>query len=65
MMKTKEIFLCTIDREDGELVTLSLAPVNFEGLLKLADVLDDAKISSFTPKYTARLIRRYLGVEDA
>lgn len=63
-MKTKEIFLCTIDGEDGELVALSLAPVDFEGLLKLADVLDDAKISTFTSKYAACLIRRYLGVGE-
>ena len=32
-MKAKKIFLCTIDEEDGELVTLRMAPVDLCALL--------------------------------
>ena len=32
-MKAKKIFLCTIDEEDGELVTLRMAPVDLFALL--------------------------------
>ena len=41
-MKAKKIFLCTIDEEDGELVTLRMAPVDLCALLALADEMDDA-----------------------
>lgn len=39
-MKTEKRFVCTIDEEDGELVTLKMAPVDLVALLKLADELD-------------------------
>ncbi len=34
------MFLCTIDEEDGELVTLKMAPVDLVALLELADEMD-------------------------
>lgn len=36
-MKTRKMFSCTIDEEDGELVTFKMAPVNLCALLALAD----------------------------
>ena len=39
-MKTREMFLCTIDREDGELVTFRLAPVDLGKLLGMANDVD-------------------------
>lgn len=39
-MTTREMFLCTIDKEDGELVTLRLAPVDLGKLLEMANEID-------------------------
>lgn len=36
-MKTKKMFLCTIDEEEGELVTLKMSPVDLCALLELAE----------------------------
>ena len=40
-MKIEKIFLCTIDEEDGELVTLRMAPADLCALLRLADELEE------------------------
>lgn len=74
-MKTEKMFLCTIDEEDGELVTLKMAPVDLCALLALADELEeDACWEVQTPGDTSgawRLkdacdrIREALGVHDA
>ena len=40
-MKVEKRFLCTIDEEDGELVTLRVAPVDLCALLRLADELEE------------------------
>ena len=75
-MKTEKMFLCTIDEEDGELVTLKMAPVNLCALLALADEIERKSNDGTTnpdpmrPLATsldlfgyARCIRDALGVE--
>ena len=70
------MFLCTIDEEDGELVTLKMAPVNLCALLALADEIERKSNDGTTnpdpmrPLATsldlfgyARCIRDALGVE--
>ena len=70
------MFLCTIDEEDGELVTLKMAPVNLCALLALADEIERKSNDGTTnpdpmrPLSTsldlfgyARCIRDALGVE--
>ena len=73
-MKTREIFLCTIDKEDGELVTFRLVPVDLCALLELADECGDAsrayagdghELTSRQFANVARRIRDALGVRDA
>lgn len=68
------MFLCTIYEEDGELVTLRMAPVDLCALLALADELEeDACWEVQTPgdtsgawrlKDTCDRIREALGVSD-
>lgn len=68
-MKTKKMFLCTIDEEDGELVTLKMAPVDLCALLRLADELEREGLAGWASgpvnvgEY-ASLIREELGVES-
>lgn len=68
-MKSEKRFLCTIDEEDGELVTLRVAPIDFCALLELADEMDmDAGCHAYVDDYDvyeyARRIREALGVSD-
>lgn len=71
-MKTEKRFVCTIDEEDGELVTLKMAPVDLVALLKLADELDTCSVDRLNHRGEpdrlpgreyARRIRDALGVE--
>lgn len=71
-MKTEKRFVCTIDEEDGELVTLKMAPVDLIALLKLADELDTCSVDRLnhlgeadrlTGREYAERIRGALGVE--
>ena len=39
-MTTREMFLCAIDKEDGGLITLKMAPVNLNALLTVAETMD-------------------------
>ena len=66
-VKSEKRFLCTIDEEDGELVTLRVAPLDFCVLLELADEMDmDAGCHAYVDDYDmyeyARRIREALGV---
>ena len=68
-MKTKKRFLCTIDEEDGKLVTLKMAPVDLCTLLRLADELEREGLACWASgpvnvgEY-ARRIREALGAND-
>lgn len=70
-MKTEKRFVCTIDEEDGELVTLKMAPVDLVALLKLADdmerIADGNRLTGMMSIVRARSwadgIRKALGVE--
>lgn len=71
-MKTEKRFVCTIDEEDGELVTLKMAPVDLVALLKLADELDTCAVDRLNHlgeadrlpgREYAERIRGALGVE--
>ncbi len=68
-MKTKKRFLCTIDEEDGEFVTLKMVPVDLCALLALADEMDhaDSEVgwTDDAMPHFARRIREALGVHDA
>lgn len=71
-MKIEKRFVCTIDEEDGELVTLKIAPVNLGALLKLADemeqIADGNRLTGMMSIGRARSwadsIREALGVES-
>lgn len=73
-MKTKKMFLCTIDEEDGELVTLKMAPVDLDALLALADEMQghadaedyggDGRINAGCLWSYADRIREALGASD-
>lgn len=65
-MKTKKMFVCTIDEEDGELVTLKLAPVDLQALLALADEMEQetGSVCGVCMGKSARRIREALGVES-
>lgn len=73
-MKTKEIFLCTIDGKDGELIRLRLAPVDLKALLELADEISSTSCDKVDGELTvdlitvwgwAQAIREALGVQNA
>ena len=66
-MKTEKRFLCTIDEEDGELVTLKMALVDLCALLRLADELEGEGLAGWASGPVnvgsyARRIREVLGV---
>ena len=69
-MKTKKMFLCTIDEEDGEFVTLKMSPVDLCALLALADEMDaysghfSTGLQECTVQAWAVAIREALGVSD-
>lgn len=71
-MKTEKRFVCTIDEEDGEFVTLKMAPVDLVALLKLADEMEQAadrnRLTGMTSIGRARSwadrIREALGASD-
>ena len=73
-MTSSKKFICTIYEEDGELVTLRVAPVDLCALLRLADELEEdacweVQTSGDTSrawrlKETCDRIREALGVTD-
>ena len=64
-MKTEKMFLCTIDEEDGELVTLRMAPADLCALLSLADELDENAELIIRAARNARLTGRGPTMEEA